>query len=147
MQTKSTYHDDYYSLKRKANQSVAPMRYHLATPGPGLYTDYISNSAVRIQRWGPDMYNNNIDVESDLLGRTFNKPIRGYIGENGNNTTPSIRYVPKTSGWDVHIQSRDIMPAWMVRNKEMSISSDLLTKQPRYLFENSNIETRNIHKL
>jgi len=147
MQTRSTYRDDYYSLKRKANQSVAPMRYHLATPGPGLYTDYISNPAVRIQKWGPDMYTNNVDVESDLLGRTFNKPIRGYIGENGNTVSPSLRYVPQKSGWDVHLQSRDTMPSWMVRNHEMSISSDLLTKQPKPLFKNSYIETRNIHKL
>lgn len=56
----------------RIKQSSGPMRYILSVPGPGSNTNLISDPYIRLQKYGANIRNNPVDVNSDLLGLTRN---------------------------------------------------------------------------
>ena len=52
----------------KKNQEASdPCRYILDVPGNGTHPCYIEDPQIRIQKWGANLYNNNVNLESELL--------------------------------------------------------------------------------
>jgi len=104
----------------KKNQEASdPCRYILDVPGNGTHPYYIEDPQIRIQKWGANLYTNNVNLESELLG--INKLIsrhttcenKGQYKKLNFDSTP-ITY-PTTNALSTQ-QSRAVLPSWIFRD-------------------------------
>lgn len=114
------FHDDPSRLKKQAQISSFAGRYFLDTPGQGMDLPFLEDPNIRMQKWGANLRNNTVNLESDLHGLT-RKTNRDYVGINEhdlyavNTTTNNYRneqpYIE---------ESRATHPAWMYKDLEQS---------------------------
>jgi len=114
------FHDDPLRLKKQAQISSFAGRYFLDTPGQGVDLPFLEDPNIRMQKWGANLRNNTINLESDLYGLT-RKTNRDYIGRNEHDlyavNTTSNNYRNEQPYIE---ESRATHPAWMYKDLEHS---------------------------
>ena len=64
------FHDDTCRRLKQVQESTDPGLYYLNVPGNGVRPHYLDNNFVRLQKWGGNLSNNPVTIESDLRGLT-----------------------------------------------------------------------------
>jgi hypothetical protein len=142
------FHDDPCRIIKQVQESTDPGSYYLNVPGNGLKPHYLNNSFVRLEKWGGNLSDNPVALESDLRGLT-RKLTRDHIDKNSH--TKNEVYNKKVSypvSKDQTDQSRATHPAWTFRDKQQ-MRPDILFLNPQenlcFQFEN-NLNTSLLEK-
>lgn len=114
------FHDDPARIKKQLEESTFTGRYRLDTPGNGLDLPFFEDPQLRLQGWGANFRNNNVNLESDLLGltRPMNRDLVD-INDYKINSVPTSHQLYRSSQPFVE-ESRASHPAWMFRDLEHS---------------------------
>ena len=112
------FHDDEARIKKQLEESTFQGRYFLNVPGPGMDLSFHEDPHIRLQKWGANLHNNTVNLESDLHGLT-RKTNRDLPKHNDYKTfsTTSSQYSYKTEKPLVE-ESRASHPAWMYKALE-----------------------------
>lgn len=114
------FHDDPYRIKKQLEQSSFSGRYALDSPGPGANNPFFEDPQLRLQKWGANLRNNTVNLESDLRGLTRHanrdvSSLNNYkdyavtsLENNYSNLKPFID------------ESRATHPAWMYKDLEQN---------------------------
>jgi len=108
------FHDDPVRIQKQLQESTYLGRYQLNTPGPGIHLPFMEDPHVRLQKWGANLQNNTVDLESSLRSlhkRDFVKPILAESRLPFAGYSTMQPYVE---------QSRASQPAWMYKELEQS---------------------------
>ena len=107
------YYDDPDRVMKKLQESTSQGMYYLNQPGNGDAPPFISDPSIIIQGWGANMWNNRVDIETELRGNR--KLTRDAT--KCPKTIPSKRtYVSYDK--EVTSASRTIAPVWTARDVE-----------------------------
>ena len=109
------FHDDPIRIQKQMDEITFAGRYMLNTPGQGTDLPYFNESQVRLQKWGANITNDIINLESDFRGltRPLNRDLIEYK-DTAVNPLP-IQF----SAVDPFIEeSRCTHPAWMYKDLE-----------------------------
>ena len=115
------FHDDEIRIKKQLEEMTYAGRYMLDKPGQGSVMPFQEDVHVRLEQFGANLNNNNINLESDLMGLTRNLN-RDHLESNQHlekkvHSTP-IQY---PSAKPFVEESRASHPAWMYRDLEHPI--------------------------
>ena len=64
------FHDDPARIKKQLEQTTFLGRYMLDCPGPGNNLPFWEDPQIRMQKWGANLRDNTVNLESDLFGMT-----------------------------------------------------------------------------
>ena len=114
------FHDDPYRIRKQIEESSFTGRDMLNTPGQGIDLPFIEDPQMRLQKWGANLRNNTVNLESDLLGltRPLNRDLLG-LNEYTQNAVPTSSVSYKNVDPFVN-ESRASHPAWMYKDLEHS---------------------------
>jgi hypothetical protein len=112
------FHDDPCRIKKELEESSFPGRYLLNTPGQGIDLPFLEDPQVRMQKWGGNLRDNTINLESDLRGLT--RPLnRDLFHENNyKNFAVQSKAVNSRTQAPFVEESRASHPAWMYKDLE-----------------------------
>lgn len=123
--------DDDVRVKKALEEAVGPGTYMLSVPGNGMNPDYMEDPHIRLEKWGGNLDNNAIDLESDLRGmtRTVN---RDEIPKNTHLTHQVDRIESNMSRLNSTTtdQSRVTNPTWWHKD-EQQYRPDILFYNPQ----------------
>jgi hypothetical protein len=90
----------------------------LNTPGPGADLPYLEESQIRLQKWGANITNNIINLESDFRGLT--RPLNRDLVDMNEYNKRSVNAQPigYSSVGPFVEESRASHPAWMYKDLE-----------------------------
>lgn len=114
------FHDDPNRIKKQVNESSFAGRYALNTPGQGIDLPFSEDPQMRLQRWGANLRDNTVALESDLFGLT--RPLNRDLVDENNYKTHSVTttaYSFKNESPFVQ-ESRASHPAWTYKDLEHS---------------------------
>jgi hypothetical protein len=95
-------------------------RYFLDTPGQGMDLPFLEDPNIRMQKWGANLRNNTVNLESDLLGLT-RKINRDYVDINDHNQNAVYASPNNYRSEQPYVEeSRATHPAWMYKDLEQS---------------------------
>ena len=112
------FSDDPSRIKKQLDQTTFVGRYMLDVPGAGMDLPFVEDPQVRMQKWGANLRDNYVNLESDLLGMTrktnrdlvdindFQKQAVWASKKDYRNMKPFVD------------ESRATNPAWMYRTVE-----------------------------
>lgn len=114
------FHDDPYRIKKQLEETTFTGRYMLNTPGQGVDLPFVQDPQLRLQKWGANLRNNTVNLESDLMGLT--RPLNRDLVNQNNHTlqavsSSSINYKDAAPIVD---ETRTTHPAWKLRGLEQS---------------------------
>jgi len=114
------FHDDPARIKKQLQESSFACRYTLNTPGQGLNLPFMEDPQIRLQKWGANLHNNTVELESDLFGltRPLNRDLiddNNYKSHSVNTTAHSFAKMAPSI-----LESRASHPAWMYKDLEHS---------------------------
>lgn len=112
------FHDDPYRIKKQLEETTYTGRYMLNTPGQGDDLPFMQDPQLRLQKWGANLRDNAINLESDLRGLT--RPLnRDLVNQNNYRlqSAPSSTMNYKDTAPIVD-ESRATHPAWKYRDLE-----------------------------
>jgi len=115
MNTRFNY--DIDRTRKQLEESTYTGRYALNTPGPGANLPYMEDSQLRLQKWGANLAQNHVDLETDLKGMTrkMNRDLLGYNNHSTYKQSAADRYAVQ----DPFVaESRATHPAWIYRSME-----------------------------
>lgn len=144
------YHDDPVRIKKQLQESIYAGFYQLNTPGQGLDLPYISDPHCRLQKWGGNLQDNTINLESNLRGM-MRKTTKTDVIENSHkkfNMSESQNSLKYRIEEPYVEESRASHPAWIHRSQTQS-RWDLLTSDPQKNVEIpfvSNVHSRILEK-
>ena len=131
--------DDPDCVMKRLQESTDIGMYYLNTPGNGEKPPFIEDPNIILQKWGANLHNNRVSVESELLGIHYNLT-RDSQERKFSSTAISYPSYKK----EVTSQPRTTMPAFTARDLEQNHRYILhLNPQEHYMptFPN-NISTR-----
>lgn len=109
------FNDDPDRIMKKLQESTDQGLYYLNQPGNGDRPYYIKDPSIILQKWGANLHQNRVGVESELFGMNYTlsrdctrKPF----------TTTAIKY--PTYKKEITCQPRTIDPVWTARDLEQS---------------------------
>ena len=107
------YYDDPDRVMKKLQESTSQGMYYLNQPGNGDAPPFISDPSIIIQRWGANMWNNRVDIETELRG---NRKLT-------RDRTPCPKTIPSKRSYETYDKevtsaSRTIAPVWTARDVE-----------------------------
>ena len=142
------FHDDPHRIQKQIEESSFTGRYMLNTPGPGANLPFYEDPQVRLQKWGGNLQNNTVALESDLHGLT--RPLNRDLTNDNNYKLNSVTSSRNSySSVDPFVQeSRASHPAWMYKDLEQTRWEYPLKKQLGH-FEvkfTNNVDSRNLEK-
>jgi len=112
------FYDDQARIKKQLEESTFSGRYMLNVPGNGLDLPFVEDPNIRMQKWGANLRNNTVNLESDLLGIT-RKLNRDLIDVNDYKkhavTASTVSYKDEKPFVE---ESRATHPAWMYKDLE-----------------------------
>ncbi len=113
------FHDDPERIKKQLEQSTYNERYFLNMPGPGDNLPFMEDPYIRLEKWGANLHQNQIDINSDLRGMT-RKLNRDYLDINSHklNAVGSIQNIYSSAEPFVE-ETRASHPAWLLRGIEI----------------------------
>ena len=150
------FYDDPCRVQKYLEETTNIGNYNLNVPGNGINLPFIDDPYIRMEKWGANLTNNVINVESDLKGLTRklnrdNKVINDY---NKNSVNYSINNYSNNSN-EITQQPRATNPAWTLRELN-SINTPNIPNNFNYLHKdpqenigysfNNNISTRIVEK-
>ena len=129
----------------KQMQEMTQMgRYMNNVPGPSDTVSFFEDPQIRLQKWGANLRTNTINLESDLMGlsRDLNRDnIKTNNYENHKNISQRILY----GSYEPFVEeSRAIMPAWTLLDKETN-RWEHLENNPKVYYNipfNNNVSSR-----
>ena len=112
--------DDEANIKCKLLSSSNTLNYMLNVPGNGSNPNFFIDPQIRLQKFGGNIGNDIVDINSNLLG--VNKKLIKY-GFVLNSRDPYIEtsYVKNdypTINFAITDQSRSVLPAWQLKDLE-----------------------------
>jgi len=109
------FNDDDARIKKRLEESLSVGLYHLNTPGPGSQNPYVEDVNIRLQKWGANLRNNTIEMESDFrnMNNRLSKNLKNY--KDIEAVTSEISYPSEAAYVD---ESRASVPAWIFRDME-----------------------------
>ena len=110
------FYDDPCRVMKKLQESTDPGLYSLGQPGNGSKPHYIKDPSIILQKWGANLYNDRVNVESELRGIPY-KLNRDTIQQK---KIDSDEIVYPVYSKEVTSQSRVIAPVWMTRDVEQT---------------------------
>ena len=112
--------DDEANIKCKLLSSSNSLNYMLNVPGNGLTPDFFIDPQIRLQKFGGNIGNNIVDINSNLLG--INKELKKYdFILNSRDPYIKTTYVKNnypTINFAITDQSRSVLPAWQLKDLE-----------------------------
>jgi len=112
--------DDEANIKCKLLSSSNTLNYMLNVPGNGLTPDFFIDPQIRLQKFGGNIGNNIVDINSNLLG--INKELIKYdFILNSRDPYIKTTYVKNnypTINFAITDQSRSVLPAWQLKDLE-----------------------------
>jgi hypothetical protein len=114
------FHDDPARLAKYAEETSYAGRYYLNTPGQGINLPFLEDPNIRLQKWGANLTNNTVNLESDLRGLT--RPLCHDVIEVNQydvHAVTTIPYMYRNSAPFVE-ESRASHPAFMYRDLEQA---------------------------
>ena len=142
------FHDDPARIIKQNQISTYSERYYLNTPGQGVNLPFEQDPHLRLQSWGANLTNNNLNLESDLRGltRKFTKdlPQKNDYREHMVQTQP---YMYRNANPFVE-ESRASHPAWLYKDLEQTRWEYPIINPQANLEKqfHSNIQTRILEK-
>jgi hypothetical protein len=112
------FYDDPNRIQKQLEQTTFTGRYMLDVPGPGINLTFMEDPQIRMQKWGANLRENTVNLESDLLGMT-RKLNRDLIGINDYQNY-AVNAPEKYWGVSKPFveESRTSHPAWMYKSLE-----------------------------
>lgn len=135
--------DDPDCVMKRLQESTDIGMYYLNTPGNGDKPPFMEDPNIILQKWGANLHNNRVNVESELLGIHYNLT-RDSLERTFSSTPISYPSYKK----EVTSQPRTTMPAFTARDLEQNHRYILpLNPQEHFMptFPN-NISTRILEK-
>lgn len=112
--------DDEANIKCKLLSSSNSLNYMLNVPGNGLTPDFFIDPQIRLQKFGGNIGDNIVDINSNLLG--INKELKKYdFILNSRDPYIKTTYVKNnypTINFAITDQSRSVLPAWQLKDLE-----------------------------
>ena len=110
------FHDDNSRIHKQAQISSFAGRYFLDTPGQGTDLPFLEDPNIRMQKWGANLRNNTVNLESDLhgLSRKLNRDIIG-VNEHQQYAAQTTSNYYRNEDPFVE-ESRATHPAWMYKD-------------------------------
>lgn len=118
---------NFYDRERdltKINDRYNNLNYVLNVPGNGTRPYFIDDPQLRLQKFGANLSDNMVDINSTLLGlnrtlcRDTDKPNNGRDGNSKPfNDTFNLQQFPSITN-AITDESRLMMPAWTLRDQE-----------------------------
>jgi len=119
------FHDDPVRIQKQLQESTYLGRYQLNTPGPGIHLPFMEDPHVRLQKWGANLQNNTVDLESSL--RSLDRPLNRDLIQENNYKNQGVKLAESNlpyGGYSIlrpYVeQSRASQPAWMYKELEQS---------------------------
>lgn len=116
------FHDDPVRIAKQLQESTYLGRYQLNRPGPGVHLPFVEDPNIRLQRWGANLQNNTVDLESSL--RSLDRPLNRDLIEENNYKNHLVQSAPPSGGYSTMQpyveESRASHPAWMYKDLEQS---------------------------
>lgn len=137
---------------KQLQQSTDQGRWVLNVPGNGPTPSFIEDPTIRIQKWGANVCNNHIDIESTLLGITVNHNLDCLDKSDYYKNVPSEdTFTPKQYPTNTTLyidQTRATHPSWKMRENEQDtwIQPLVISESKPFLSHYYPINTRNIEK-
>lgn len=143
------FHDDPIRIQKQIDESTFSGRYMLNTPGQGINMPYQNETQMRLQRWGANITNDILLLESDFFGLT--RPLNRDLPEINDYKKHALNPLPiMYSSVNPFIEeSRASHPAWMYKDLEQPIW-ELPWINPQANLElqfPNNIQTRILEKI
>jgi hypothetical protein len=110
------FHDDPDRVMKKLQESTGPGLYSIGQPGNGSKPHYIKDPSIILQKWGANLYNDRVNVESELLGINY-RLNRDTVSQKKIDTDEIVYPVYSK---EVTSQSRAVVPVWMTRDVEQT---------------------------
>jgi len=118
------FHDDPARIQKQLQEMSGTEKYQLNKPGNGLNMPYFEDPHIRLQKWGANLRNNTVDLESDFWGIT-NKLTHDLV--DYKTRTPNTMVLASYGTENAFVdESRSTHPAWMFRDLEQSRHDFLL---------------------
>jgi hypothetical protein len=142
------FYDDPNRIRKQLEQTTFTGRYMLDVPGPGMELSFLEDPQIRMQKWGANLRDNTVNLESDLFGMTrkmnrdlveINDYQKNAVNSSGTNWGVTKPFVE---------ESRASHPAWMYKSLEQDrweypILNPLHGIEKKF---NENIQTRILEK-
>ena len=146
--------DDKDRINMFQDQDVNNLKYMVNVPGNGTQPYYIVDPHVRLQKFGANISENIVDINSGLKGmdrilsRDGFQPNNGRYGNSEPFDNKYMRHYFPTNSSTITDQPRATEPAWELRGLEQN-HWDYLYSNPQnhteILFEN-NVSSRILEK-
>ena len=109
------FHDDPCRIAKQLEESSNVGKYRLNVPGNGLTPLYMEDPYIRLQKWGANLRNNTIEMESDFrnMNNRLSRNMKNY--KDIEAVTSEISYPSEAAYVD---DSRASVPAWIFRDME-----------------------------
>ena len=137
--------DDKNRVETYLKQAVGPGHYQINVPGQGMSPDYMDDPHFRLERWGDNLSNNAINLESDLRGLTRNLN-RDEMEKNLHLVNAfAIEQRAKSKRNDTTTdQTRVTHPAWHYRDEQHYRPEHLLYDPQEHIKDEfiSNVSSR-----
>lgn len=116
------FHDDPVRIAKQLQESTYLGRYQLNRPGPGAHLPFMEDPHMRLQRWGANLQNNTVDLESSL--RSLDRPLNRDLVKENDFKNKAVNSRPPVGGYSTAQpyveQSRASHPAWTYKDLEQS---------------------------
>lgn len=112
------FHDDPARIQKHLEEVKCQEQYIFNTPGVGgPFLPYISDPHVRLQKWGANVGQNTVNLESDLKGytRTLNRDdsLKNNYKIHSTHSSPISYPVEETN---ITSETLSTHPAWQYRD-------------------------------
>jgi len=130
------FHDDPCRIQKYLEETTNIGNYGISVPGNGLNMPFLDDPHVRMQKWGANLSQNQIALESDLRGQTrgLNRDLikeNNYTNYVDNNNLYYVNSYSVNSN-EITGQSRATHPAWTLRELD-SINTPNIPNNFKYL--------------
>jgi hypothetical protein len=123
------FYDDPNRVMKKLQESTDQGLYYLNQPGNGDRPPFMDDPQILLQKWGANLYNDRVQVESDLMG------IRNKLSRNQTSLViPANPIAYPTYTKEITSQPRATNPAWNARDLQQAVWT------PLYLNPQENVE-------
>ena len=130
------FHDDPCRIQKYLEESTNIGSYNINVPGNGINMPFINDPHLSMQKWGANLSQNQVNIESDLRGQT-RKLNKDTIKENSFTDYLYYNNFYNQNSYPVHSteitgQPRATNPAWTLRELD-SVNTPNIPNNFKYL--------------
>lgn len=112
------FNNDPSRIQKYLEESTNVGKYFLNVPGNGINPSFINDPHIRMQKWGGNLSNNIVNIESDLRCSTRqlnrdNIKNNNYLSYINNNRLYNVNATNSID--EITQESRTTLPAWTFR--------------------------------